>query len=172
MPEFITLADGSLAVKGRNLAHGRLYTEDDPYVHESSKKDGYKIIRGVYCVFPSGGTAMFSFRTDRTMGNTHGSDAGIAINPTIWLYYYETIDAVATGKWTQAKHVNTLRQAEDGRWYASVDIPERFPGCNFRFNTYSDGIEVQKAKVWDLSLTYGDELLPYSPAPEDEEVTT
>lgn len=171
MPEFIKLVDGSLAVKGRNLVHGRLYTENNPYAHESNAKDGYKTIPSAYCEFLSAGTTMLSFRTDRTMGNVHGGSAGTVINPTFWVYCYKTTDALATGAWTYVKHVNTLKQAEDGRWYATVEIPNGFSYCNFRFNTYSDGTQIQRAKVWDLSMTYGDELLPYSPAPEDEEVT-
>lgn len=173
MPEFITLADGSLAVKGRNLAHGCLYTESSPYLHTSSAKDGCAVIKNIYCEFPSPGMCTLSFRTDKTMGNAHAPDgtAGNIIDPTFWIYFYNSVAQVGTWKFNTALLVKTLKQAEDGRWYALVNVSETYPYCSFRFNTYSDGTIVQTAKVWDISLTYGSELLPYSPAPEDEEVS-
>lgn len=171
---FGTLPDGSLYTKRRNLAYGHLYTAENPRVHSSSAKDGYRKIPGVVCEFPSPGTYMLSFRTDRIMSGAHWGGRGeVKENCTIWIYFCKTLEKAQNHScdysYDRAYLVNNIQQAPDARWYATVNVEETYPYCCFRFNTYSDGTYVQTAKIWDISMTYSANLYPYTPAPEDDE---
>ncbi|WP_305180677.1 hypothetical protein [Ileibacterium valens] len=167
--ELIKLNENVLATKGRNLSHGAIYSIEKPHIHSTASTDGYIVIPNIMGTFVGKGFYTISFKTDATMGATHGQgSAQTGANPTFWLYLSETLSAAQNGSYHYAMLLTGLRKSADGTWYQTVHIDEKYKYCRFRFNTYSDGTIVKTARVWDVMLNVGDAAYPFQLAVEDE----
>ncbi len=187
MPEFIALADGSLAVKGRNLLLGT----KTPYAWHGSDTRSVSDI-SVPGKFVQVGSAAYSnayiLMHERTCvpdasRNLHKMDEWLTLSLDVKVSgrtagrVYASYDLRQTGSYPQKDQ--TMVDISDHTEWTRTSVPVKVDLVKNEAQIMSpfiitcrdcnQGITVE----WqNMKLEFGSEPTAYSPAPEDEEVTT
>ena len=163
MPEFITLADGSLAVKGRNLIRNTQTVElsgtNADYVQSAPLPISLPTALQGQTV-----TASVQFDCDNAVAKTSGTYQRMGYEACV---LFEDGTYGYPGCWI--KFNSTPRTVHD-RLSQTFTIPNKPIKKIFSSRLYLQSFTADSAKVSKPKLELGTEPTPYSPAPEDEEV--
>lgn len=165
MPEFITLADGSLAVKGRNLIRNTQtaelsgtnadYVQSAPFpISLPAALQGQKVTMSV------------QFDCDNAVAKTSGTYQRMGYEIDI---HFEDGTRQYIGAWIRFSSTPRTTHERLSKTFTVLNKPIEEMN-NSRL--YLQNFTADSAKVSKPKLEFGTEPTPYSPAPEDEEVTT
>ena len=166
MPEFITLADGSLAVKGRNLLRytqttelestdaGHLQTRLLPLAIDCKALQGQNIAISIQCDCEN------AVAKTTSGPNRMGYELNVG---------FEDGTSQYIGMWVNFSSTPRTVHSKFSKTYTILDKPIKRATPS---RLYLQHFTADSAKVSKPKLEFGTEATPYSPAPEDEEVTT
>lgn len=126
------------------------YTEEDPFIAETTSTDGYQPTYQKAVVTP-GETYYITAKTDCEWSPSHDTEeARTGHKVTLWMYlskdwtaYEEYDDPVLLCK-------NNNYWIKDGLW--KITIPSDRNYVSMRVNQYSDGTTSITAKFWDIAI--------------------
>ena len=143
------------------------YTQDNPYVWTSNRKDANSTGCRIKALnLTPGKTYTFSCCTDRAIRNAHNTSVS-SDKVTLWLYLYHTNDEAnytynsSTVNAVVFLNINHSYKEEGYNRYSwRYTIPDGYQACCVRVNHYSDGTNAITSKYWDFKLEEGDTYTP------------
>lgn len=158
----------SLPYAGRNILLGSSrYTKDDPFIHQSSAKDGIVYIDNCIAYVEAGKTYTVQLKTDGIWGSHIINGSGKGVTHMFVMLYTDTSES-----WELAYDLDTrtiINGNTTGHIIMKMKVPadKKYTYGKIRIDIHSDGSTNYKYKYWDFQIEKGEDYHDYEPPIED-----